>query len=138
MSERHLRLGIGALATVGLGLTAYLLYVRLTGTTLTCTTGNCGTVQSSRYSEVFGIPVAALGLVAYLVLLATTCLRSDVARLAQTVVALSAFAFSAYLVYVQLHVIGAVCDWCVASDVVTTGATALVLLRLRAVTVTPA
>jgi uncharacterized membrane protein len=138
LTERHLRAGIGALAAVGLGLTAYLLYVRQTGTTLTCTTGGCETVQSSRYSEVFGVPVAALGLVAYVVLLATACLRSDLARLAQAVVALSAFAFSAYLVYVQLHVIGAVCDWCVVSDVVTTGATALVLLRLRAATMSPA
>ena len=82
--------------------------------------------------------MAALGLAAYLVLLVTACLRDELARLAQAVVALAAFAFSAYLVYVQLHVIGAVCDWCVASDVVTTGATALVLLRLRAATRRPA
>jgi uncharacterized membrane protein len=73
---------------------------------------------------------AALGLVAYLLLLATACSRAELARLAQAVVALAAFAFSGYLVYLQLHVIGAVCDWCLASDAVTTAAAGLVLLRL--------
>jgi uncharacterized membrane protein len=134
LTERRLRLAIGVLAAVGIGLTAYLLYVRHTGTKLVCATDGCETVQSSRYSEILGIPVAALGLAAFVVLLVTACLRTELARLAQAVVALAAFAFSAYLVYVQLHVIGAVCDWCVASDVVITAATALVLLRLRAAT----
>ena len=136
MTDRRLRLGIGSLAAVGIGLTAYLLYARHTGTTLACITGGCETVQSSPYSELLGIPVAALGLASFVVLLVTACLRTEPARLAQAVVALAAFAFSAYLVYVQLHVIGAVCDWCVASDVVTTAATALVLLRLRPAAVT--
>lgn len=131
MSEHRLRLGIGSLALLGASLTGYLLYVRHTGVALACTTGGCETVQSSRYAEMFGVPVAALGLVAYLTLFATSCMRGEVVRLGQAAVALTAFAFSSYLVYVQLHVIGAVCEWCLVSDVLMTGVTGLVLLRLR-------
>ena len=91
-------------------------------------------MQSSRYSELFGVPVAALGLLGYLTMLAAAAAHGELARLAQTGVALSALVFSSYLAYVQLHVIGAVCDWCVASDVIVTRLAVLGLLRLRAAT----
>ena len=55
----------------------------------------------------------------------------DLARLIGPVVALAAFAFSAYLVGIQVVVIGTLCDWCLASDAVTTALAALALLRLR-------
>ena len=131
MSERSNRIASAALALVGVGITAYLLSVRASGATLSCTTGGCETVQNSPYSEMFGVPVAALGLVAYVVLLGAALARGDLARLIGAVVALAAFAFSAYLVAVQVVVIGALCDWCLASDAVTTALAALALLRLR-------
>jgi uncharacterized membrane protein len=90
-----------------------------------------GPVQSSRYAEVFGVPVAALGLVGFLGLLVAALARGEWARLAQAALALSALLFSAYLVYVQLMVIEAVCQWCLAADLVTTCIAALALLRVR-------
>ena len=131
MSERSLRLAIAAIATAGIGLAAYLLYAHETGAQLVCRTGGCETVQSSRYSELFGLPVAALGLVSYVWLLLTSWPRSELARSAQAVVALAACAFSTYLVFVQLHLIGAVCELCLVSDGLIAVATVLVLLRLR-------
>jgi uncharacterized membrane protein len=131
LRERRLRFGIGGLATVGVGLAGYLLYVRHAGGTLACTTGGCESVQSSRYSEVFGIPVAGLGVAGYLAILLTSWSRSDLARAGQAVVSLAAVAFSSYLVFVQLHLIGAVCEWCLASDAITALVAVLVLLRLR-------
>ena len=131
MSERSNRIASAALALVGVGITAYLLSVRASGATLSCTTGGCETVQNSPYSEIFGLPVAALGLIGYVVLLGAALARGDLARLVGAVVALAAFAFSAYLVAVQVVVIGALCDWCLASDAVTTALAALALLRLR-------
>ena len=131
MSERSNRIASAALALVGVGITAYLLSVRASGATLSCTTGGCETVQNSPYSEIFGLPVAALGLIGYVVLLGAALARGDLARLIGAVVALAAFAFSAYLVAVQVVVIGALCDWCLASDAVTTALAALALLRLR-------
>jgi uncharacterized membrane protein len=88
-------------------------------------------VQSSRYAEVFGIPVAALGLAGYMAILLTSWSRSELARAGQAAVLLAALAFSSYLVFVQLDLIGAVCEWCLASDAVTAVVAVLVLLRLR-------
>lgn len=130
MSERSNRIASGALALVGIGITVYLLSVRASGATLSCTSGGCETVQNSPYSEIFGLPVAALGFVAYVVLLGAALARGDLARLIGAVVALAAFAFSAYLVGIQVVVIGTLCDWCLASDALTTALAALALLRL--------
>lgn len=131
MSERSLRAGAALLALAGAAISAYLLAVRQTGSTLACATGGCDTVQASRYAELAGLPVAGLGLVAYLVLLGAAIARGELARTIQAVVALAAVGFSGYLVFVQLHVVGAVCDWCLASDVVLTGIAALAIARLR-------
>lgn len=132
MSDRALRGAIAAVAVAGIALASYLLYAREAGAQLVCTTGGCETVQSSRYAEVFGVPVAALGLVAYIWLLLTSWPRSELARAGQTAVALAACVFSTYLVFVQLHVIGAVCELCLVSDGLIAVAAALALLRLRA------
>jgi uncharacterized membrane protein len=132
VSERALRSAIAAVAAAGIALAAYILYTRETGGQLVRTTGGCETVQSSRYAEIFGVPVAALGLVAYVWLLLTSWPRSELARAGQTVVALAACVFSTYLVFVQLHVIGAVCELCLVSDGLIAVAAALCLLRLRA------
>lgn len=50
------------LSLVGAGIASYLVYVRYSHVTIACTTGGCEKVQSSRYAEVAGIPVAVLGL----------------------------------------------------------------------------
>ncbi len=132
MSDRALRGAIAAVAVAGIALASYLLYAREAGAQLVCTTGGCETVQSSRYAEVFGMPVAALGLVTYVWLLLTSWPRGELARAAQTTVALAACVFSTYLVFVQLHLIGAVCELCLVSDGLIAVAAALALLRLRA------
>jgi uncharacterized membrane protein len=131
MSERTLRLTGAVLATTGAAIASYLLYVRWTGGNLVCSTGGCETVQSSRYAEVLGVPVAALGLVAFLGLFAGAVVRGDWARLGQATLALSALLFSGYLLVIQFAAIGAVCHWCLATDVVTTAIAAIALLRLR-------
>ena len=80
VSERSNRIASAALALVGVGITAYLLSVRVSGATLSCTTGGCETVQNSPYSEIFGLPVAALGLIGYVVLLGAALARGDLAQ----------------------------------------------------------
>jgi uncharacterized membrane protein len=133
VSDRALRIASAALAAVGAGISGYLLYVRAAGSELVCATGGCETVQGSQYAELFGVPVSALGLVGYLTLLVATLARGDRVRLACAVLALAAFAFSTYLLYLRLQVIGSTCDWCLASDAVVTGIAACSLLRLGAV-----
>lgn len=132
MSERLLRAGAAVLAAAGAALAGYLLYVRVTDSVLACSTGGCETVQRSAYAELFGLPVAGIGLAAFLVLLAAALVPGELARLFQAVVALAGVAFSAYLLYVQFAVIDAVCQWCLASDALMAALAALALLRLRA------
>lgn len=118
MTSRAARAAIAALSLVGVGITTYLLYTRYSGNRIACPTSGCETVQHSRYAELAGIPVAAIGLAGYISLLVTTFVRAEWARAAAVAISLSALAFSAYLLVVQLVVIDAVCAWCVASDCV--------------------
>jgi uncharacterized membrane protein len=80
---------------------------------------------------VLRVPVAALGLVAFLGLFAGAVVRGDWARLGQATLALSALLFSGYLLVIQFAASRAVCHWCLATDVVTTAIAVTALLRLR-------
>jgi uncharacterized membrane protein len=126
-----LQLAGAVLATIGAAITGYLLYVRWTDGNLVCSTGGCETVQSSRYAEVLGVPVAGLGLAAFVGLFAAALVRGEWGRLGQATLALSAVLFSGYLLVIQLAAIRAVCQWCLAADAVTTAIAAVALLRWR-------
>ena len=138
MSDRALRLAAAVLALAGAAVAGYLVWVRETGATLVCATGGCGTVQSSEYAEVAGVPVALLGLLGYVVLFSAALFPGETARLAQAAVALGAVIFSAYLLYVQVALIGELCDWCLVSDAIVTLIAVLSLLRLRLAQAPPA
>jgi uncharacterized membrane protein len=71
-----------------------------------------------RLAELAGIPVALLGLAAYVFLLVTAFSSLEPVRAAAAAVAVAGAAFSAYLVYVQIAVIDAICQWCIASDTI--------------------
>ena len=131
MSDGRLRAVIATLAILGAGIAGYLTVTHLTHTTVACVTGGCETVQSSKYSELFGIPVAAIGLAGYVLLGASAGFRTDVARVAGAAAALVGLVVALYLVYVQLGVIGAVCQWCMASDVLLVLLVPATFLRLR-------
>lgn len=120
MSDRALRLVVAVLAAAGGAVASYMTYARFTDTGLVCSTGGCETVQSSRYATVGGVPVPVLGLVAYLAILTTVFSTSEVARAAAAAVALAGLTFSVYLLYVQVALIDAVCQWCLANDAVIT------------------
>jgi uncharacterized membrane protein len=114
----RLRVAIAIVALVGVGIAAYLTSVHYAHTAPICTSGGCEKVQRSSYAELYGIPVAVLGLIAYVVLLATVAWRGANAALAGAFVALTGTAFSGYLLWAQLARIHAICIWCVGSDVV--------------------
>jgi uncharacterized membrane protein len=132
MSDRLLRLALGLLALAGAAVSGYLVWARGTGAELACSTGGCETVQSSAYAELLGVPVAALGLAAYLLVGASTLGAGQLARAVGAWVALGALFFAGYLLVIQLAVLEAVCDWCLASDSVTGPLAAVALLRLTA------
>jgi uncharacterized membrane protein len=131
VSERALRAATAVLALAGTTVSAYVLAARATGSTLICSTGGCETVQSSPYAEVLGVPVALLALVGFLAMAAFAAGRGEAARLGAAVTALTAFAFSGYLLWAQLARIDAVCDWCLVTDALVAGLAVLALARLQ-------
>jgi uncharacterized membrane protein len=138
VTETHARRAIGALAAVGAVISAYLVSVRATGGTPVCATGGCETVQSSQYSELAGIPVATIGLLGYPLLVAAAAARGPLAAAAGLFLALVAAAFSAYLFVVQVAVIDAICQWCVASEIVSALIVPLAIVRVRTAGTAPA
>ena len=133
MSDRNLRLALLLVSSIGIGVSVYLTYVHYQPAALICTAGGgCETVQDSKYAVLAGIPLAVLGLSAWITALALTIWNSDLARTLTAALALVAVAFVGYLVILQLFVIDAICVWCMANDVVLVPLLAvLALLRLR-------
>jgi uncharacterized membrane protein len=133
LSDRVLRVGAALVALAGVGVAAYLTWAHYADTSVICVAGGgCEKVQSSDYAELFGIPVAVLGLAAYVAILALIVWDAPIARLGAASLALFGLLFSAYLLVVQLFVIDAICIWCVTNDVLIAPALALLTgLRLR-------
>ena len=133
MTDRALRLAAVIVGFAGAGVAGYLTWVHFDDAALVCVAGGgCETVQESEYAEIAGLPVAALGLVAYSIVLGLVAWESPVARLAAATIALVGLLFSMYLLVLQLFVIDAVCVWCMANDVVIAPLLAfLTALRLR-------
>lgn len=113
------------LAVVGFGLSAYLTYVHYNIDALVCSTGGCEIVQTSEYSEMFGIPIALLGLGMFAILIIATIIRevmpgfADIIGTGVVVILLTAVIYWGYLTWLELNVIHAVCQWCVATSIVT-------------------
>jgi uncharacterized membrane protein len=116
MTDRRLRGAIAGLALAGAAVAAYLVYTRYTGTRLSCATGGCETVQHSRYAKAAGVPVAVLGLVAYLAVFATALSARIEAAALGAAIMLGGLAFGIYLIVIQVAVIDAICQWCLISD----------------------
>ena len=77
-------------------------------------TTNCEVVNTSGYSELLGVPISALGIPTYLLLLALTVASFRRPRLLAYVAAigLGTVGYSAYLYYVSTVKIGFLCAWC--------------------------
>jgi uncharacterized membrane protein len=122
---------LALLAVAGALISAYLTWSYLRGITPVCVGGSsgCETVQTSRYVEILGIPVASLGLLAYAGLLGSVLVRHERAALFGLLSALVGTLFSAYLTYLEIFVIGAFCQWCVASATLMVASLLLTALR---------
>jgi uncharacterized membrane protein len=121
-SERALRIAAAAIALLGLGVAIYITIADSGGGAPACVAGGhgCQTVADSSYSHIAGINVSVFGMVGYVGLLAAAATPGDAGRFGGFVFALVGFGFSAYLTYLELFVIDAICQWCVASAVLMT------------------
>ena len=132
MTEHASERGVGwlwasvVLSGLGVLVSAYLSAKRFTGGSLACARwADCDVVNNSLYAKIYGVPVAFLGLAGYLLLLglALGALESEGPMRRRLValgflLSLGGVAFSAYLTYIELYVIEAVCSWCVASAII--------------------
>lgn len=121
MTRRRRSAIVAALALAGTAVATYLTVVHYAGGEPVCAVSHgCQTVQESKYAELAGIPVALLGLLGYVAILASLLVRGEAGRLIRVGLTAGGVAFSAYLTYLELFVIDAICQWCVASAVIMT------------------
>jgi uncharacterized membrane protein len=123
---------VAAVALAACAVSVYLGVVKLAGSApLFCEAeSGCDIVQSSRYAVFVGVPTALWGAGLYAAVALLALLRLTVQRwLAAFALAVVAVSFSAYLTYLELAVIHAICKYCVA--VALLAVVMLVLLVIR-------
>jgi len=114
---------VAALALAGIFISLYLTLYKLNVIgELSCSLGSCETVNTSRWSMFLGLPVAAWGLLFYvdvfIIALLGTMPRFEYEPVISLVLVAQAaigVLFSAWLTYLELAVIHAICIWCVTS-----------------------
>ena len=133
------RMAAALLALVGVLLATYLyLYKIGVVGTMVCGAGSCELVQTSRWSRFFGVEVSLIGLLGYVSILGVSLAGLQPANQARRwpdtwllLLTGGGVLFSAYLTYIELFVLHAVCRWCVVSAVLITILFAVSLLARR-------
>ena len=136
LSERNLRIAAFILALAGIGVATYIAIAESGGGAPKCLAGGggCETVAHSQYSHLAGINVAVIGILGYVVLLLAALVPGDPGRFGGFLAALIGFGVSLYLTYLELFVIDAICQWCVASAILMTLSLAVAATRAFAYT----
>ena len=129
---------IAVLALAGTAISSVSLYHHFaTSKTSFCDLGesfNCDLVNRSRYSTLLGVPVALIGIIGYLGILALATVYREKAETPAMLAIVSAagLGFSLHLTYIEGHVLGAWCILCLSSLAIIFALTACsVLLTIR-------
>jgi len=115
---------------IGLLISGYLSYAKLTNTAMVCVQGsvfNCEKVQSHpighlRIGTTVNIPIAVLGFGMYLAMAAIHILQPHIGFLRQNgfllyfLLLLFGWMYSMYLVYAQFVIIQGLCMWCLMHE----------------------
>ncbi len=125
------------LTVIGLLDAVYLSLLKFTHHEAMCAgVGDCYTVNTSPYAQIYGIPIALLGALAYLAILALL-LAEPRHPLARSYAPWGVFAltfagvlYSAYLTYLEAYVIHAFCPYCLLSATVLLFLLLLAMIRL--------
>jgi len=115
-----------SLALIGIADTLYLSYNEFMNTTPSCLLKGCDAVLAHPLSEVLGVPLAYWGLAYYVFMLGLVALlaikpRSAMLRLATLLCTGIGLLCSAAFIYIQAAIIGAFCQYCLLSALVTLG-----------------
>lgn len=124
-------------AAAGTAVAVYLVYVHYQETALVCGLGDCEKVQTSTYAVFAGIPIAWFGLALYLGIVGLLAARhwhlidADIADVLLVGATFAGTLAVAYLTYLEIWVIDAICQWCVAFAIITMILFLLAVLQLR-------
>lgn len=126
-----------ALVIVGLLVSIYMTIYKFTNNDGMCLgSGDCSTVNASRFSEMNGIPVAVFGVVGYTAILIVHLFENRNAFFKQNAtlfifgMSLTGFIFTLWLVYVEVALLKAYCPFCITSQVAMTVIFILAVIRL--------
>jgi uncharacterized membrane protein len=126
-----------ALAVLGLLVSIYMTIYKVTSNNSMCLgSGDCSTVNSSKYSEVNGIPVAVFGVLGYAAILVVHFFenRNRFFKQNGTLIifgmALTGFLFTLWLIYVEVAILNALCPFCVTSQTAMTLIFMIAVIRL--------
>ncbi len=125
------------LSLIGLADSIYLAWLKIANATAACAgIGDCESVNNSPYAEFAGIPIAIFGAGAYLLMIALLLLE-DRGKFFQEYAAMIVFGFSltgvlysAYLTYIEVAVLRAICPYCVLSAIVMVALLGVSVVRL--------
>jgi uncharacterized membrane protein len=126
------------LSIIGLVDSLYLTWIKITQNQALCIKGigDCWSVNTSRYSELFGISIAIYGAAAYVVILLILLFESKITLLTENGyyllfgLSLLGTIYSIYLTYLEIVVIKAICPFCILSAVLITMLLFFTILRL--------
>jgi uncharacterized membrane protein len=120
---RKLPLLAALVALVGLCDSVYLTVMHITHEPVPCSlVSGCETVLTSDYAEYQGIPLAAVGAVAYFIAFSLALLAAFRNRATWTLFGIQVTLmslFTGWLLYLQAYVIGAYCQFCLLSAATT-------------------
>jgi len=126
-----------ALAIIGLLVSVYMTIYKITSNDNMCIgSKDCSVVNASRYSELYGIPVAVFGVVGYAVILAVLWFERNPGFFKQNGtmllfgLSLTGFLFTLYLIFLEIALIKAYCPFCITSQAAMTIIFILSVIRL--------
>ena len=126
-----------ALVVVGLLVSIYMTIYKVSNNDGMCLgSGDCSTVNASRFSEMNGIPVAVFGVVGYIAILFVHFFENRNAFFKKNGtlfifgMSLTGFIFTLWLVYVEVALLKAYCPFCITSQVAMTVIFILAVIRL--------
>ncbi len=135
----RIRMAVAAIALIGVFVALYLTMYKIGMIgELSCSIGGCERVNTSSYSKLLGIPVALWGVGFYVATFAVAFagtldrfLRERNISLLLVTMSGIGVVFSAWLTYLELFVIHAICQYCVVSAILVLIIFGLSLFDLR-------
>ena len=135
--DKRLKQVIVAITVLGLLVSIYMTIYKVTNNDSMCLgLGGCSIVNASGYSEVYGIPVAAVGVLGYLSILAALYLEGrpgffqSNGSMILFGLTLTGFLFTVWLIFVEVALLKAYCPFCITSQVAMTLIFILTVIRV--------